>query len=95
LIDMTTESRLRARVIAFAILGALAGGAVFQRAAGACSCAKEEWNVHLVSVSSSEIGTSHLAYWPTDGVLTSYPGAARIWATEAAPEAIDRAGASR
>ena len=88
------KTRSRAGILICALLGGLAGGSLVQRNAKACSCADEEWKVHLRSVDPLDAETTHKAYWPANAVLTSYPDVVYIWDEQITSGVVSRAGAA-
>jgi len=67
--NRTKRQQAKARVVAFAMLGALVGAAVLPRPAGALSCGDPAWSLDLSSLEESDPSQSHSTYWPSSAYL--------------------------
>ena len=90
-----TPARKRWVLVIMAVLGAVAGQVVTSRSPSACKCAPQTWRVVLREVTSTDPGVNHRSFWPTSGILTSYPGEAHIWADGYTAGNIARVGILR
>jgi hypothetical protein len=70
-------------------LGALAGAALSQSRAGACSCVEPSWPVTLRSAHADGGAPTHAQAWPRTARLEAYPGRAILWSEDLTSQTID------